>query len=159
MFIEIPSEKTMRWILIIFVMFVLYVLYSHAPLYKIDINKKKKIALNGMIHFTNLEVAHKIVKEGLIGKKSTMAFEPLLGELVWNYPYTAENIDKKHELLLKNIRGLSNPKRYSVCIKISGISKEDLDKLYTRHGAKNDDAIVYKGKLLVTKNIEIIKVW
>lgn len=149
----------MKWIIIAFVILGFYVLYSHAPLYKIDCNKKKEIALHGLIHFTNLEAAQKIVEEGLIGKKSTMAFEPILGALVWNYPYTADNVEKKHNLLLKNIRGLSDPNRYKICIKISGISKEDLEKLYTRHGAKNDDAIVYKGKLLIAQTIEIIRVW
>ena len=45
------------------------------------------------------------------------------------------------------------------CIRITDISEDDLNRLYTRHGFIKDGAIVYRGEWLRAEKIELIKEW
>lgn len=108
-----------------------------------------------------MECWESICKNGLMGKDADMGFpETLLGKMVWTYQYVDENdIEVKHEIVSNKSRGKANPKRYGICIKVTGISESDLNKLYTRHGFIKDGAIVYRGELLRAEKIELIKKW
>lgn len=147
--------------LIAILIVVLYVMGSHAPLFKINSNVKDGIRKNGLIHFTSMECWESISQNGLMGKEADMGFpETLLGKLVWTYQYIDEkDIETKHEIVANKSRGKANPKRYGICIRITGISEDDLNRLYTRHGFIKDGAVVYRGEWLKADNIELIKEW
>lgn len=102
-----------------------------------------------------------ICQNGLLGAYSNMGkFEESLGKLVWTYPYKNENdIEVKHKKMLKKKKGTENPKSFGICIRITGISEDDLNRLYTRYGYIMDGAIVYRGEKLNPENIELIKQW
>lgn len=139
----------------------LYAMGSHAPLFKINSSMKDNIRNNGLMHFTNMECWESISKNGLMGNDADMGFpETLLGKMVWTYQYVDENdIETKHEIVANKSRGKANPKRYGICIRITGISEDDLNRLYTRHGFIKDGAIVYRGEWLRAEKIELIKEW
>lgn len=148
------------FIMIIFLV-VSYITLSHAPIFKISDKMKKKIIENGLIHFTSMECWESICKNGFKGQDADMGFpETLLGKMVWTYQYIDESdIEIKHKIVVDKKRGRENPKRYGICIKITGISEDDLDKLYTRYGYIRDKAIVYRGEWLKSEKIELIKEW
>ena len=153
----------MEYIIFLIVVFIviLFVMGSHAPLFKINGLVKENIRKNGLIHFTSMECLDSIMENGLIGSDADMGFpETLLGKMVWTYQYENEEVtEAKHEIVVNKKRGKENPKRYGICIKITGISEEELNRLYTRHGFINDGAIVYRGTVLKAKKMELIKEW
>lgn len=147
--------------LVVIALVVLYAMGSHAPLFKINTSVRNHIRENGLIHFTSMECWESIFQNGLMGKDADMGFpETLLGKMVWTYQYVDEkDIEAKHEIVVNKSRGKTNPKRYGICIKITGIDEEDLNRLYTRHGFIKDGAVVYRGEWLKAKKIELIKEW
>lgn len=147
--------------LVVVAVVILYITVSHAPLFRISTSVKKYIRENGLIHFTSMECWESISKNGLKGEYSDMGFpETLLGKMVWTYQYIDESdIEAKHKIVANKKRGKENPKRYGICIKITGISEDDLNRLYTRHGFIRDGAIVYRGEWLKVDKVELVKKW
>ena len=132
---------------------------SHMPIYPLKKAYRNKIQENGVIHFTSPESAYLILKDHSL-KGAISDFEKLLGPLIWTYEYNnIQEMDLKHEYLLKKKRGKDNPINFSVCLKITGLSDKAISQTYTRYGVFNDKPIVFKSDYIYPKNIEIIKEW
>lgn len=153
-------QETILIILIIVVFIVLAILtVSHAPLFPLKKELREKIKEHGVIHFTSPENASLILKSGCL-KGSISSFEKILGPLVWTYQYNNEQeIDLKHNYLLKKKRGIDDPKNFSVCLIVTGFNDDIIAKTFTRHGIINDKPIVFKSNYIYPQNIEIVKEW
>lgn len=132
---------------------------SHAPIYPLKKAYRNKIQENGVIHFTSPESASLILKAHSL-KGAISNFEKLLGPLIWTYEYNnKQEMELKHDYLLKKKRGKDDPKNFSVCLKITGLSDKAISQTYTRYGVFNDKPIVFKSDYIYPQNIEIIKEW
>lgn len=133
---------------------------SHAPIFKIKESVKGRIRENGLIHFTSLEHFDDIYDNGLRGEKSKGFLESFWGKIVWTYEFKGmDDIENKHKKMLKKNKAKNNPEKYGICIKITGISEEDLNRLHIRYGFLMDHAIGYHGENLKADKIELIKKW
>ena len=144
------------------VVVVLVVGVLRAPVMRLSSKEKEKIKQNGLIHFTKTEYIDSIQKNGLRGTISKMGFEPLLGNFVWLYLYEGQgSISLKHQELKNTGNAKKDPTMYSACLHITGFSDADIKRMHIRKfpkrwGVIGDNAIVFKGKLLIPEHIRVV---
>lgn len=146
-------------LIFIIVLLILILEANHAPIFSLRKNHRKRLQDNGVIHFTSPEKTTQILKDYYL-KGFISDFEKHLGPLIWTYEHkNNQEMELKHDYLLKKKRGIDNPKDYSVCLKITGLSDKAISKTYTRYGVLNDKPIVFRTDYIYPQNIEIIKEW
>ena len=145
-------------VFVILFLWIIVFLICNLPLFRLSSQQREKIINYGLFHYTNINCAKSIKEEGLKGSPSHMGFpETLLGELVWMYSLSNSNeIDTKHNILVKKKRAMDNPEMYNCCLHLNSINEEYLNHIYVR---LSDKAIVYRGKWFKPDSIEIIKKW
>ncbi|MGN1158249.1 MAG: hypothetical protein ACI4TK_18920 [Agathobacter sp.] len=151
---------------VLFVLFLLVIALAvgvlRAPVMRLSNEEKEKIKQNGLIHFTKTEHIESIRQYGLYGSTSSMGIELVLKEMVWMYLY--ESLDHAR-IKQRELKNTGNAKKdssmYSACLRITGFSDNDIDQMSIRKfpkrwGVIGDNAIVYRGKILKPKQIEVI---
>ncbi len=110
--------------------------YRHLPKNTINSTIRKKIKENGLIHFTTLDNAQKIKKEGLKPQNKELFF--LEKNMVWLYMHEEEKIDS-YKNIVQNKAGRDI---YDCYIHFEGITDEQIDNMRYR---KYDSAITHIG--------------
>lgn len=142
-------------------LFVICMVGIHGPWFDLNKNDKRLIKVEDVLHFTSIEKAGLIKKEGLKGKCSDMGYmEKRFGNLIWFYSFRDDDdIDKAHNILLSKKRGRENPNNFQVCLRIYPISEEEQKHLSKCVGFGGMQPIVCKGDYIKSENIELLKIW
>lgn len=130
----------------------------HDPRKQLSDEQKQRIKTKGIVHFTDRESAENIILDGLIkGNSSKMSRkEESHGPMIWFYSYGgSQHLEDKHNILIKKEKARIKPDSYDVCIHITGISDEDINKFYY---GRSDEAYVYYG-VLKPQKMEVLKKW
>lgn len=130
------------------ILFMLILEYLHIPRHHISDEVKKQILNNGLIHFTLLERASEIQKNGLVpGKRKAMnIFEK---NMVWLYINNAEEFQKKCAI----VHSKGDRRAYNAVVVFKDIEENQIKQMRYR---KKDMSVVHKGKLN-TSNVIIEK--
>jgi hypothetical protein len=142
-------EEYIFWSIFIvsIILFMLILEYMHIPRHYIS-DDVKKILHNGLIHFTLLERAYEIQKEGLVhGKRKAMnIFEK---NMVWLYINNAEEFQQKCDI----VHSKGDRRAYNAVVIFKDIEEKKIKYMRYR---KKDMAVVHKG-ILRTSNVIIEK--
>lgn len=123
----------------IFIFAVIYIIvaYIHFPKEKLSDEIKQQILSNGLIHFTTMENAYNIQKEGLAPQKGKALF-PSEKNFVWMYI----NNNNEFQERLDTIHQKGERKAYDAVVTFNGITEDSIRLMRYR---KSDMAIVYNG--------------
>lgn len=118
----------------------------NTPFTHVDSAVIDEVKKDGLIHFTTPENASAIMESGeFIGSTAGLVFPAtvLLGKQVWTYQFKGFNdVEQKHNYLLKKIKVKKDAANFSVCLKLSGFEERDCQKICTR--ILRDKPIVFK---------------
>lgn len=126
------------------ILFMLILVYMHIPRYHIPDDVKNQILHNGLIHFTLLERASGIQKDGLVpGKRKAMnIFEK---NMVWLYINNAEEFQQKRAI----VHSKGDRRAYDAVVVFKDIEEKQIKNMRYR---KKDMAVVHNG-ILNTSNV------
>ncbi|MEA5084747.1 MAG: hypothetical protein VB018_11460 [Lachnospiraceae bacterium] len=143
-------EEYILWgiFIISIILFMLILEYIHIPRYRISDDIKKQILNKGLIHFTLLEQASEIQKDGLVpGKRKAMnIFEK---NMVWLYINNEEEFQQKCDI----VHSKGDRRVYNAVVIFKDIEEKHIRHMRYR---KTDMAVVHKG-ILNTSNVMIEK--
>lgn len=123
--------------------------YKHIPKTLIPDDMRKDILKNGLIHFTYLQNAIKIEKEGLhVNQKNAMFKEEC--NMVWMYIYDDNTFKEKLRIVHKK----GKRKGYDAVVIFKKVTNKQINNMRIR--TKGDQAIVHIGDFN-TKDISIKK--
>lgn len=145
-------EEHIFWSIFIvsIILFILILEYIHIPKHHISDDVKKEILHNGLMHFTLLERAYEIQKDGLVpGKRKAMnIFEK---NMVWLYINNAEEFQQKYDI----VHSKGDRRAYNAVVIFKDIEEKQIRHMRYR---KKDMAVVHKGILsaskVIIKNLE-----
>lgn len=131
------DENIFRGIFIVsIILFILILEYIHIPKHHISDDVKKEILHNGLMHFTLLERASEIQKDGLVpGKRKAMnIFEK---NMVWLYINNAEEFQQKCDI----VHSKGDRRTYNAVVIFKNIEEKQIKHMRYR---KKDMAVVYR---------------